>query len=46
MNFDAAVFRDSNRVGIGVIACDCEGAALGALSSSIPLAQSVADVEA
>lgn len=46
MNFDAAVFCDSNRARIGVIACDCEGAALGALSSSIPLAQSMAEVEA
>lgn len=36
----------SNREGIGVIARDCEGVALGAMSSSIPLAQSVADVEA
>lgn len=46
MNFDAPVFHDSNRASIGVIACDCEGVALGALSSSTPLAQSMADVEA
>ena len=46
VNFDAAVFRDLNRAGISVIIHNCGGAALGALSSSIPLAQSVADVEA
>ena len=40
------VFHDLNRAGIGVIIRYCGGAALGALSSSIPLAQSVADVEA
>ena len=46
VNFDAAVFRDLNKAGLGVIVRDCGGAVLGALSSSIPLAQSVADVEA
>ncbi|XP_075673362.1 uncharacterized protein LOC142642791 [Castanea sativa] len=46
VNFDAAVFRALHRAGIGVIVCDWNGAVLGALSSSIPLAQSVADVEA
>ena len=46
VNFDAVVFHDLNRAGIGVIIRNCGGAALGALSSSIPLAQSVADVEA
>ncbi|KAL0011815.1 hypothetical protein SO802_006923 [Lithocarpus litseifolius] len=46
VNFDAAVFCDLNRAGLGVIVHDCEGAVLGALSSSIPLAQLVAIVEA
>ena len=46
VNFDAVVFCATSRVGIGIIARDSEGVALGALSSSIPLAQSVADVEA
>lgn len=46
VNFDNAVFRKLHRAGIGVIVHDWNGAALGALSSSIPLAQSVADVEA
>lgn len=46
VNFDVAVFHELNRAGIGVIVRDCGGAALGAVSSSIPLAQSVANVEA
>lgn len=40
------MYRASSRAGIGIIARDSEGVALGALSSSIPLAQSMADVEA
>ena len=46
MNFDAAVFRDLNKAGLGVIVCEFDAAVLGTLSSSIPLAQSVANVEA
>ncbi|XP_030958583.1 uncharacterized protein LOC115980483 [Quercus lobata] len=46
VNFDAAIFRSSNTTGIGVMARDCAGEAIGALSMSIPLSQSVADVEA
>ena len=37
VNFDAVVFCATSRVGIGIIARDSEGVALGALSSSIPL---------
>ena len=46
VNFDAAVFRDLNKAGLGVIVCEFDAAVLGTLSSSIPLAQSVANVEA
>jgi len=46
VNFDAEIFRSSNTASIGVMACDCAGEAIGALSMSIPLPQSVADVEA
>ena len=46
VNFDAAVFRDLNKAGLGVIVCEFDAAVLGNLSSSIPLAQSVANVEA
>ena len=46
VNFDATVFRRSNLAGIGVIARNHDGEAAGALSSPIPMAQSVADLEA
>ena len=46
VNFDATVFRRSNLAGIGVIACNHDGEAAGALSSPIPMAQSMADLEA
>ena len=46
VNFDAAVFRRSTLAGIGVIAHNHDGEAVGALSSPIPMAQSVADLEA
>ena len=43
-NFDAAVFKTGNSAGIGVIARDWRGEAIGALSLSIPLAQTVAEI--
>ncbi|XP_030924722.1 uncharacterized protein LOC115951707 [Quercus lobata] len=46
VNFDAAVFRASCLVGLGVIVRNNRGEAMGALSASIPLAHSVADLEA
>ncbi|XP_075659223.1 uncharacterized protein LOC142629125 [Castanea sativa] len=46
VNFDAAIFSSSNLAGIGVISCDCDGEAIGALSMPIPLAQLVAAMEA
>ena len=46
VNFDAALFRRSNLAGIGIIARNHDGEAVGALSSPIPMAQSVADLEA
>ena len=46
VNFDAVVFFSSNLAGIGVIACNHDGEAVGALSSPIPMAQSVANLEA
>ena len=38
VNFDAAVFRQSSLVGIGVIVRNNVGEAVGALSSPIPMA--------
>ena len=46
INFDAAVFCRSSLAGIGVVVCNNAGEVEGALSSSIPMAQSVADLEA
>jgi len=46
VNFNAATFSSSNSVGIRVIVCDYVGEAIGALSMTIPLPQSVADVKA
>ena len=46
VNFDAAVFKPSNSAGIGVIAHNWNGEAIGALSLPIPWFQSVADMEA
>ena len=46
VNFDAVVFRRSSLVGIGVIVRNNEREAVGALSSSIPMAQLVVDLEA
>ena len=46
VNFDAAVFKASNSAGIGVIIRDWGGQAIGALSMSMPLANSVPDMEA
>ena len=40
------MFRRSSLAGIGVIVRNNEGEAIGALSSPIPMAQSVADLEA
>ena len=40
------MFRHSNLAGIGVIAHNHDGEAVGALSSPIPMAQYVADLEA
>ncbi|XP_075659628.1 uncharacterized protein LOC142629508 [Castanea sativa] len=46
VNFNVAVFRCSSLVGIGVIVRNNGGEAVGALSSPIPMAQSMADLEA
>ena len=46
MNFDAAVFKASNTAGLGVIVRHWCGQAIGALSMSIPLANSITDMEA
>ena len=46
INFDAAVFRRSSLAGIGVVVRNNAGEVEGALSSSISMAQSVADLEA
>ena len=46
MNFDAAVFRVTNSVGIEVVAQNWRGESVGALSVSILLSHFVADLEA
>lgn len=45
-NFDAAVFKTSSSAGIGVIIRDGMGEAIGALTMPIPLANSIATMEA
>nr|POF23660.1 hypothetical protein CFP56_76966 [Quercus suber] len=46
VNFDAAVFKSCNQAGIGVIVRDWRGEAIRALSTSVPAAQSVVELEA
>ena len=46
INFDAAVFRRPSKAGIGVVIRNNAGEVEGALSSSISMAHSVADLEA
>ena len=46
VNFDAVVFKSSNFVGIRVIIHDWGGQAIGALSMSMPLANSISNMEA
>ena len=46
MNFDAALFENVGRAGIGVAIRDSEGEIIGALSQRIPLPFSVEMVEA
>ena len=46
VNFDAAVFRTSNTVGLGVVVRDSSGAVIGVLSVPISLGSSVAELEA
>ena len=41
VNFDAAVFKSCNQAGLGVIVWDWRGEAIGALSTSVPAAQTV-----
>ena len=45
-NFDAAVFKSENRAGLGVVIRDWCGEAIGALTTSVPLAQTVVQLEA
>ncbi|KAK7840646.1 putative ribonuclease h protein [Quercus suber] len=45
-NFDAAVFKSENLAGLGVVIRDWRGEAIGALTTSVPLAQTVAELEA
>ena len=44
-NFDAAVFKSENLAGLGVIIRDWCGEAIGALTTLVPLAQTVAQLE-
>ena len=46
VNFDVAVFKSCNQAGIGVIVQDWRGEAIGALSTLVPAAQSVVELEA
>lgn len=45
-NFDAAVSKSCNLASIGVIIRDWRGVAIGALTMSVPLSQSVVELEA
>ena len=45
-NFDGALFKSTNSVGLGVVIRDTNDAVIGALSARVPLPQSVAMVEA
>ena len=46
VNFDAAVFKSCKQAGLGVIVRDWCGEAIGALSTSVPAAQTVMELEA
>ncbi|KAK9987671.1 hypothetical protein SO802_027910 [Lithocarpus litseifolius] len=46
INFDAAVFRQSSLASVGVVVRNNVGEVEGAMSSPIPMAQAVADLEA
>ncbi|XP_030940101.1 uncharacterized protein LOC115965032 [Quercus lobata] len=46
INYDGAVFRDSNSAGLGVVVRDSMGEVLASLVENIPLPQTVANVEA
>ena len=46
INFDAAVFRASNLVGVGVIVRDNRGDPIGVVTMPVPFRQSVAKLEA
>ena len=46
INYDRAVFRDSNNAGIRAVIRDSEGRMIASLVEKIPLAQIVANVEA
>lgn len=46
VNYDGAVFRETNAVGIGAVIWDCEGRVLPSLVERIPLPQIVANMEA
>ena len=46
INYDRAVFRDSNNAGIRAMIRDSEGRVIASLAEKIPLAQTVANVEA
>ena len=46
VNFDAAIFKSCNQVGLGVIVRDWRGETIGALSTSVPATQTVVDLEA
>ena len=46
INYDEAVFRDSNSAGMGAVIQDSEGGVLASLAEEIPVPQTLADVEA
>lgn len=46
VNFDGAVFKEDDRVGIGVIIQNCHGMVMASLSQNIPLPQAAVELEA
>lgn len=46
VNFDGAVFKEDDRVGIGVIIQNCHGMVMASLSQNIPLPQTAVELEA
>lgn len=46
INYDGAIFRETNEVGLRVVVRDSEGRVIASLAERVPLPKTVADVEA